>query len=133
MCFSLHLAKQLIAGLHVSLFMNSVLLRVKLPRRLLQIPSARSGLPGTSHSERNVLAQLCVDCYWEHDLIQIIMWTGFPVSHTVSEKVFVSPSESTLYFLWYLLESLSKVLYNVCNYNSYFYLRWKSLTFVITA
>lgn len=45
-------------GLHVSLFMNSVLLRVKLPRWLLQIPSARNGLPGTSHSEGTVLAQL---------------------------------------------------------------------------
>lgn len=45
-------------GLHVSLFMNSVLLRLKLPQWLLQIPSARSGLPGTSHSERIVLAQL---------------------------------------------------------------------------
>ena len=63
MCFSLHFAKQLNAGLHVSLFMNPVLLRVKLPRWLLQIPSARSGLPGTSRSERTALAQFCVDCY----------------------------------------------------------------------
>uniref|UniRef100_A0A8C9PST1 Family with sequence similarity 184 member A n=1 Tax=Spermophilus dauricus TaxID=99837 RepID=A0A8C9PST1_SPEDA len=31
---------------------KDVLLRVKLPRWLLQIPNARSGLPGTSRSER---------------------------------------------------------------------------------
>lgn len=55
-------------GLYVSLFMNSVLLRVKLPRWLLRIPSARSGLPGTSRSEWTVLARLCVDCprAWLH-------------------------------------------------------------------
>nr|KAF6362821.1 family with sequence similarity 184 member A [Pipistrellus kuhlii] len=39
-----------------------VLPRVKLPRWLLQTPSARSGLPGTSHSEGIGLAPLCVDC-----------------------------------------------------------------------
>lgn len=66
-CFPLHLAKQLNAGLHVSLFMNPVPLRVKPPRWPLQIASARTGSPGTLRSERRCW-QRSLWTVTEHDL-----------------------------------------------------------------
>lgn len=125
MCFSLHFAKQLNAGSHVSLFMNPVLLRVKLPRWFLQIPSARSGLPDTSHSERTGLAHSVWTLTKSMTLYRSLCEQALLCSHTVRKYVSLQwkmPCTSCDIY-W----THSKVLYYVCNHNSYFYLRWKNL------
>ncbi|XP_076773200.1 protein FAM184A isoform X2 [Arvicanthis niloticus] len=92
MCMS---SRNLTAGLsitHCCVPCNSpkdVLLRVKRPRWLLQIPSARSGLPGTSHSE--LRWDSSVWTVQEGACIGITMWTGLSMGNTVNEKVLVSP------------------------------------------
>ena len=126
MCFTLRFAKQLNAGLHVSLLWIQSSSEWSFPGGF-----SRSPAPGVVCPVLHVLKEL----HWHSSVwtvtksmtLQIIMWTGFPVSNTVNEEVFVSNLKMHCISCGIYWNHSYKVLCYVCNYNSYFF--WDERTF----